>query len=187
MRLFIAIELPDDIRKALAHLQKELRPVTDTARWVNPESIHITLKFIGEVAEPKIEEIDLAIAAVSSKPLIVTVRNVGFFPGSRSPRVFWVGMEAPGMEGLAEALDTRLERIGIEKENRAFRPHITMARSRESRIDSALVTAAAKYETHEFGSFTADRFYLVQSTLRPEGAIYNKLKEYPLARTPLLD
>ncbi len=183
MRLFIAIELPDEIRKALSDLQKELGPVTDTARWVKPESIHITLKFIGEVAEPKIEEIDLAAGAVSWKPITVTVKNVGFFPGNLSPRVFWAGMEAPSMEGLAEALDTRLERIGVEKEQRAFRGHITLARSRESRIDSALVTAAARYETHEFGSFIADRFFLIQSTLRPEGAVYKKLKEYPLARS----
>lgn len=180
MRVFIAIELPREIRKALSGLQRELKPLTNTARWVAPDSIHITLKFIGEVGESRIDDIDRAIVSVSWKPFMVAVRNVGFFPGSRSPRIFWAGMEAPMMTQLAEALDTRLHRIGFEKEERAFRPHITLARARQSRIDGALVSASAKYQTHDFGSFTADRFFLIQSTLRPDGAVYTKLREYSL-------
>lgn len=184
MRVFIAIELPADIRTGLAELQKELRPLTSTARWVAPESIHITLKFIGEVAGPRIEPIDRALFGLTRKPFTVSVRNVGFFPGTQTPRVFWAGMEAPTMPGLAEELDARLEQIGFEKEKRAFRPHITLARARDSRMDPSLVRAATKYEKHEFGSFTVDRFFLFQSTLRPEGAIYNKLKEYLLEARP---
>jgi 2'-5' RNA ligase len=178
MRVFIAVELPGEIREALSGLQRELGPLTNSARWIAPDSIHITLKFIGEVSESKIDEIDRAIVSLSWKPFTVTVRNVGFFPANRSPRIFWAGMEAPMMARLAETLDARLERIGFEKEERAFRPHITLARARQLRIDSALVAASAKYVTHDFGSFTVDRFFLIQSTLRPEGAAYSKLKEY---------
>ena len=82
------------------------------------------------------------------------------------------------MEGLAQQVDTRMERLGFEKEKRAFRPHVTLARARDMRIHSSLVAAAEKYEQHLFGSFTADRFYLIQSTLKPTGAVYNRLKEY---------
>ena len=84
------------------------------------------------------------------------------------------------MEGLAEQLDTRMERLGFEKEKRAFRPHITLARAKDTRIDSSLVSSAAKFEEHDFGSFTVDRVFLFKSTLKPSGAVYEKLKEYPL-------
>jgi 2'-5' RNA ligase len=89
-------------------------------------------------------------------------------------------MEAPTMHGLTEQLDTRLEGLGFEKEKRALRPHITLARARTSRIDSAIVKAAAKFDGHEFGSFAVDRVFLFRSTLKSSGAIYEKLKEYLL-------
>jgi 2'-5' RNA ligase len=89
-------------------------------------------------------------------------------------------MEAPTMKDMAEELDTRMERGGFDKEKRAFRPHITLARARDTRIDSSLVAAAEPYEQYDFGSFVADRVFLFQSTLKPSGAVYEKLKEYLL-------
>lgn len=180
MRLFIAIDLPNDIRKALRDIERKLKPLTNSAKWVAPESIHITLKFLGEVPDKKMDDIDAALGGLTWKPFTVTVHKVGFFPGPRSPRIFWAGMEAPTMQGLAERLDTRMERLGFEKEKRGFRPHVTLARARDTRMDTALVTAASVYAEHEFGSFTADRIFLVQSILKPAGAVYNQLKEYPL-------
>src|SRR5439155_23058432 len=152
MRVFIAVELPTEIQRALGDVQRKLRALTDTARWVVPESIHITLKFIGEIPEKRVEGIDAAFTGLTWKPFTITVRGVGFFPGTRSPRVFWAGMEAPTMEGLAEQLDRRMERLGFEREKRAFRPHITLARAGGTRIDSSLVTAAEEYKDHVFGS-----------------------------------
>ena len=180
MRVFIAVDLPNEIRKQLKELQRELRPLTNSARWVAPESIHITLKFLGEVPEKRIEQVDGALAGLTWKPFTVNVHSVGFFPGARSPRVFWAGMEAPTMQELTEELDARMERLGFDKEKRKFRPHITLARAKDSRIDAPLVAAAARYAEHDFGSFTADRIYLFQSTLKPAGASYTKIKEYPL-------
>ena len=164
----------------LGDVQRELRPLTNAARWVAPESIHITLKFVGEVQEKRIEDIDVALTGLTWKPFTVTVRGVGFFPGTRSPRVFWAGMEAPTMQGLAEHLDARMERLGFEKEKRAFRPHITLARARNTRIESSLVTSSAPYEEHDFGSSTVDRVFLFKSTLKPSGAVHEKLKVYLL-------
>jgi RNA 2',3'-cyclic 3'-phosphodiesterase len=180
MRLFIAVELPDHIRSALGIVQHELRPLTNTARWVAPESIHITLKFLGEVRDKRLEEIHFALKGLSWKPFPITVRGVGFFPGTRSPRVFWAGMEAPTMKELAEQLDHRMEPLGFEKEKRAFRPHITLARAKNTRIDTSLVSAATPFNEHEFGSFTVDRVFLFKSTLKPGGAVYEKVKEYLL-------
>jgi 2'-5' RNA ligase len=180
MRVFLAVDLPPVLRQGLAKLQRELEPLTDTARWVAPESIHITLKFIGEVVEKRIEDIDAALTGLTWKAFAITVHGVGFFPGNRSPRVFWAGMEAPTMQNLAEELDSRMERLGFEKEKRALRPHITLARARDSRIDSSLVTGASKYLEHQFGSFTVDRIFLFKSILKPTGAVYERLKEYLL-------
>lgn len=180
MRVFIAVDLSNEIRNALRDVQRKLRPLGGPARWVAPESIHITLKFIGEVPEKRVEEIDSALTGLTWKPFTVTVRGVGFFPGNRSPRVFWAGMEAPTMQGLAEQLDTRMERLGFDKEKRAFRPHLTLARARNTRMDSALVAASTQFEEHDFGAFTVDRVFLFRSILKPAGAVYEKLKEYPL-------
>ena len=180
MRVFIAVDLPNEIREALSDLQRELRPLTNTVRWVAPDSIHITLKFLGEIPEKRIEDIDAELTGLSWKPFTVTVHGVGFFPGTRSPRIFWAGMEAPTMEGLSEQLDIRMERLGFDKEKRAFRPHITLARAKNTRIESSLVTAAAQFEERNFGSFTVDRVFLFRSTLKASGAVYEKLKEYLL-------
>ena len=180
MRVFIAVDLPNEIRNELAKLQRNLNAVTDTARWVTPESIHVTLKFIGEIADKRMEEIDAALTGLTWKSFAITVRGVGFFPGNRSPRVFWAGMEAPTMQNLAEELDSRMERWGFEKEKRKFRPHITLARARDSRIDSTLITGASTYTEHNFGSFTVDRVFLFKSILKPTGAVYERLKEYLL-------
>ena len=180
MRLFVAVDLPNEIRKRLADIQQELRPSSGSVRWVAPEAIHITLKFIGETPEKKLEDIDTALNGFAWKPFTITVRGVGFFPGNRSPRVFWAGLEAPTMKDMAEELDTRMERVGFDKEKRSFRPHITLARARDTRIDSSLVTAAEAYQNYDFGSFIADRVFLFQSTLKPSGAVYEKLKEYLL-------
>ena len=180
MRVFIAIDLPNEIRDALREIQRQLRSLTDSVRWVVPESIHITLKFVGEVPDKRVEDINTALRGLTWKPFTVTVRGVGFFPGTRSPRIFWAGMEAPTMKGLAEHLDARMERQGFDKEKRAFRPHITLARAKDSRIDSSLVLGATEYQEHNFGSFTVDRVFLFKSTLKPSGAVYEKLKEYLL-------
>jgi RNA 2',3'-cyclic 3'-phosphodiesterase len=180
MRVFIAVDVPNEIRKSLGDVQRALRPLSSSARWVAPESIHITLRFLGEVPDKRLDEINTALTGLTWKPFTITVHGVGFFPGTRSPRVFWAGMEAPTMQGLAEQLDTRMESLGFDKEKRAFRPHITMARAKSTRIDSSLVSAAAKYEEHDFGSFPVDRIFLFKSTLKPSGAVHEKLKEYLL-------
>jgi 2'-5' RNA ligase len=180
MRVFIAIELPNDVRTQLKDVQRVLRPLATAAKWVSPESIHITLKFLGEVPEKRVDQIDASLASLTWKPFTIAVHGVGFFPSARSPRVFWVGMDAPTMQGLTEELDARMEPLGFESEKRAFRPHITIARAKTSRLDAALVTASATFAERNFGSFTADRINLVQSTLKPTGAVYSTIKEYLL-------
>lgn len=180
MRVFIAIEIPNEIRDRLAAMQAELRATTTSTRWVAAESAHLTLKFVGEVSDKRREDIDAALAGLTWKEFPVSVKGVGFFPGTRSPRVFWAGLHASTMEGLTQEIDTRLERAGFDREKRAFRPHITLARAKASRIESSLVKASEKFAETDFGSFVADRCFLFQSTLKPTGSVYTKLKEYLL-------
>lgn len=180
MRVFIAIDLPEEIRTRLSDMQAELRSAATSARWIAAESAHLTLKFIGEVSDTRREDVDAALGGLSWKEFPVSVKGVGFFPGTRSPRVFWAGLHASTMEGLTQEIDTRLERAGFDKEKRAFRPHITLARAKTSRLESTLVKAAEKFAETDFGSFVADRCFLYQSSLKPTGPVYTKLKEYML-------
>ena len=180
MRVFIAIDVPDEIRQRLASIQEELRPSAPSAKWVNADAIHITLKFIGEISEKRRDDIDNALTDLTWKPLAVAVRGIGFFPGMRSPRVLWAGVECTTMAGLAEEVDSRLVRAGFDSEKRAFRAHLTLARTKESRLENTLVRAAAPHEQAEFGSFHADRIHLYQSTTKAGGSVYTKLKEFQL-------
>ena len=180
MRVFIAIEVPEEIQARLAGVQEQLRPVSASARWIAVESIHITLRFIGEISETRLEVIDNALGGLTWKPFPVVVRGVGFFPGARSPRVLWAGLEPSTMEGLTAEIDSRMERAGFDREKRKFRAHLTLARARNTRLDSAMVTAATELAEMEFGTFVVDRCFLYQSTLKPRGAVYTKLKEYLL-------
>jgi 2'-5' RNA ligase len=180
MRVFIAIDLPEEIRSRLAAMQNELRSTASSSRWVAAESAHLTLKFIGEISEQRIEDVDTALAGLTWIPFTIAVKGVGFFPGPKSPRVFWAGLHAPTMEGLALEIDSRLERAGFDREQRAFRPHITLARAKASRLDKGLVKASEKFAETDFGSFTVNRIYLYESTLKPTGSVYTRLKEYQL-------
>lgn len=180
MRAFLAIDVPAEIRKRLAEIQDQLRPSSTAARWVHPESIHLTLKFIGEMPEQRREEVDAAMVGLTWKPFSVAVRGVGFFPGLGSPRVLWAGLESSMMAGLAKEIDCRLEHAGFEKEEREFRAHVTLARTKGNRLERSLVKAAEQYQQTEFGTFVAHCFYLYQSTLKPGGPVYTKLKEFPL-------
>ena len=122
MRLFIAIDVPGEIRQRLAAMQDELRQASSSARWTMAESLHVTLKFIGEISETRCQDVDTALVGLAWKPLSVSVRGVGFFPGTGSPRVLWAGLECPTMVGLAGEIDSRLERAGFDKDGRAFEP-----------------------------------------------------------------
>jgi RNA 2',3'-cyclic 3'-phosphodiesterase len=180
MRVFIAIDVPNEIRQRLAAIQDELRPASRAARWVAADSIHITLKFLGEIPEERQPDIDNALTGLTWLPMSIAVRGIGFFPGVRSPRILWAGVECPTMEGLASEVDTRLVQAGFDSEKRAFRAHLTLARTKETRLESALVKTAEPHGEAEFGTFVADRCYLYQSALKPGGSVYTKLKEYVL-------
>jgi 2'-5' RNA ligase len=181
MRLFVALDLPAATVQRLEELLDRLRPLA-RIHWSPPANLHITTKFIGEWPEARVDELKTALAAVEPRaPVAVHVHRVGFFPNPHAPRVFWCGIEAPGLAALAAATDHATAALGIPAETRPFSPHLTLARIKE-RIDlQPLREAIAGLPLLDFGSFEAGCFFLYWSTLRPAGSVYTKLAEFPLS------
>lgn len=182
MRLFTAIDLPASVVRSLESLLDTLRP-TARIHWSPPANLHVTTKFIGEWPEARLDELIAALAALAPRPPItVDIGNLGFFPNPRSPRVFWCGVEAPGLDALAAATETATAALGIHHENRAFSPHLTLARIKERLDLKPLNAAIARLPSLDFGHFSVDRFFLYQSKLHPSGSVYTKLREFPFSQ-----
>lgn len=180
MRLFVALDLPPEIIQNLETLLEALRPTARIA-WSPPSNFHITTKFIGWWPDDRLEEVKAALAALPPHPPIrVEIRGLGFFPNARSPRVFWCGIEAPGLDQLAADTDRATTALGIENEKRAFSPHLTLARIKERINLKPLHEAIAALPSVDFGKCETRSFYLYRSDLRPTGSIYTKLAEFPL-------
>ena len=191
MRLFVALDIPDAVRQAITTYVDDLRRVAPDAKWVRAESFHITLKFIGEWRRD-VKEVIEALKKVQFGPLDLAIRGNGFFPHARSPRVFWVGIEADSnLPSLANKVDEACSKLGIEPESRAFSPHLTLARSgsgspRPRKYDKPvpsmrqLAERIAGLPVPDFGTIHATEFFLYESKLSPSGAKYTKLKAFPL-------
>jgi RNA 2',3'-cyclic 3'-phosphodiesterase len=184
MRLFVAFDLPDEVRSALGELIAQLKPLCRAARWARPEGMHVTLKFIGHAIADgdtgKLEAVRAALATVrSSEPVAVCYRGVGFFPDARRPRVMWCGVEASAnLAQLASDIERALEPLGIPRETRAFVPHLTLARFKSPEGSDALARSAAEWASRDFGSASETKFHLFESLLKPGGAEYRKIESY---------
>lgn len=187
MRLFVAIDLDPEIRERLAGYVEGLEKLATDVRWTPPEAWHITLKFIGEVDEVMLPRIKEQLAKISPAPAHIGFRGTGFFPAPRSARVFWAGVEGDAnLLNLAEAVERTLGAIGIAFEERAFTPHLTLARSGSGKKERAgnkfakLQQRLSKMAEPDFGTMTAREFFLYQSKTSPKGAEYTKLARYEL-------
>ena len=182
MRLFTALDLPDDVVRNLESLVSGLRPKAHI-QWSPPANLHVTTKFIGEFPEEKLAKLQAAFAALHDRaPIEVTVSRLGFFPNERSPRVFWCGIDAPGLEELASDTESAAATLGVARENRPFSPHLTLARIKERPDLSRLHHSIDALPTRDFGRFTAQSFFLYRSQLRPTGSVYTKLAEFPFSK-----
>lgn len=171
MRLFTAVDLPAAIVERLDRFQQSLKPLAKI-NWSPVSNLHITTKFLGEVAEDQLDALKPALAALPKRePISIGVRGAGFFP-----RVFWVGVDAPALEALHADTDAAVSAFGVAREQRPYHPHLTLARIREPRPLAALHVALATADT-EFGDFTADRQFLYLS----RAGQYTKLSEHPFA------
>lgn len=181
MRLFVALDIPDAIRAALAKLIERLQGTARGARWVRAESVHVTLKFIGEVPEERISAIEEALARVhNGAPVEADFHGMGFFPNERRPRVLWVGVKAPpNLAELAAAVGANLTKLGIEGETRAYAPHLTLARFKSEEGLPRLLDEIRKIGAPEFGTIRTSEFHLFRSELLRGGARYTRLKTFP--------
>jgi len=184
IRSFLAIELPKPILRKIEEVQGDLRSTRADVRWVNPEKIHLTLKFFKNIEESRIEPIFKSIEEPirNTLPFSLEVRGVGAFPHLRNPRVIWMGL-VDGREVLVSfqrQIETQLEKIGFQPEDRPFHPHLTLGRMKSSRGKEELVGRMERHKEEEFGDFQVERVILFKSDLKPSGPIYTLLKEIKL-------
>jgi 2'-5' RNA ligase len=194
MRTFVALDIDDAIRQRIQLFLEGVRGFAPDARWVRPESLHVTLKFIGERPTEAVEQIKQALSAVEAKGVEITFRGSGFFPTIKAARVFWIGIESgPQLAALVTAVDTATAVLGIAKEEHAFTPHLTLARgggasgassrrkgagpnARFQRLQEKLAAMPAP----DFGTMTAREFFLYESQLSRGGSRYTKIARFPL-------
>ena len=183
MRLFVALSISADVRRQLASLIGELRGADGKPRWVNPANLHITLKFIGQVATEQLASIRQALAAVAPPPAFdLELRGIGIFPNHRRPAVVWAGIKAPPeLPELAGKIDHSLSSCGIPREKRPFAAHLTLARLKETRLSPPLWAILRESQDRWFGEMTAHEFLLMESTLKTTGAEYTTLDSFPFA------
>ena len=185
LRLFVAADVPDEIREIIQRAVEPLKARVPGGRWVRPENLHLTLKFIGEYGEEGLERLSDAIEAAASRsaPFKVCLGSCGAFPAPGKARVLWVGMTRGGEEAarLAGKLDARLERVGVKREGRGFRGHLTVARLKSPHDCMVfLEDLAANMEGASRFPFEIDRLTLYRSILGPSGPAYTALREFAL-------
>jgi 2'-5' RNA ligase len=188
IRSFIAIELPEEVKAGLRRLQTELKlPEQTFVKWVAPDGIHLTLKFLGNISPQKVAEITSVMEQASQgvNPFQLEVTEVGAFPNIRQPRVLWVGIrgEIDKLVAWQQHIDNGLMPLGFAKETRAFTPHLTLARLREGcspgdRRDFGEMVAKTSIEVSY--KFNVSSLNLMKSQLLPGGAVYNRLAEVKL-------
>ncbi|MBN2467966.1 MAG: RNA 2',3'-cyclic phosphodiesterase [Deltaproteobacteria bacterium] len=184
LRAFVAIPLAHEIIARIDTLQKDLKAIPADVKWVRPESIHLTLKFLGSIDEAAVEPISRAIqkAMRGLTPWSVALRTLGTFPSLRNPRVVWIGIkdESGQIMTLQQQIENELSSIGFPKETRPFSPHLTLGRVRSSRGKRELAANLIDQRELVVGEIGINRVILFKSDLRPSGAVYTALGEYLL-------
>jgi 2'-5' RNA ligase len=180
------VDIPESVRQALAELSRRLAKISRGARWVPLEGAHLTVKFIGEVPTEKAAQIQSALAEVRTiTPVDLRFAALGFFPDAKRPRVFWAGIESnPALGELFVAIEARLAALGVARETREFRPHITLARFHSAEGMGPLHAAVEELGMPEFGRLTTREFHLYQSVLQRARAEYTRLATYAFSREP---
>jgi 2'-5' RNA ligase len=183
LRCFLALEIPDDTRALLAQRREELKAALPAARWVRPEGQHLTLKFLGEVAQLRLDGLvrDLAPELQALPKVRVQLGGAGFFPSPSRPRVAWIGGRADGASAIFELIEETAERHEFPRERRKWALHLTQARLRRPWPRSAVERFLSWGEGLALDEFTASEVVLFSSSLRPSGAVYTALERMPLA------
>lgn len=184
IRAFVAFKLPDDIIRRAASLQDALRAHGLKLRWVKPQNLHLTLKFLGDIPQTDAPMVGSAVekAFAAQSPLEMTLQGMGVFPGIKRPRVLWIGFggQLEDLKQVHHELEDQLERIGYDRDKRGFKAHLTIARIKGAVAPDQLQTAIQEVGRFEPMAFVARQVALYKSDLRPQGAIYTVLAEKTL-------
>lgn len=179
MRAFVAIKITSDQRMAVGDLIGDLKTSSADVKWVKPENLHLTLKFLGNMDESRVGDVAEAVrgACQGITPFEISLRGTGAYPSVRRPRVVWVGIEngRDSLLSLNENIENRLETVGFQKEKRSFSPHLTIGRLRRNGRPGNLSDRLGVH--FDGGECVIDRVLLMKSTLTPEGPIYEELGE----------
>lgn len=195
MRLFIALDIPLEIRQRIETFMKSICNFAPDARWVRPESLHVTLKFIGEKDTESVEAIKEACASIKINSFDLSFRGYGFFPTAKTARVLWVGIESgPELASLAQKVDAATMSVGIPKEEHPYTPHLTLARAgrdsgapKSQKTDGpnkrfqTLQEKLAARPAPDFGTMTAREFFLYESQTMRGGSRYTKIAQFALS------
>jgi len=178
MRLFIALNIPEEIKEKFVLLTKRLKYKTKKISWVKEQNFHITLKFLGEVKEERLPAISEAASRCVKEiiPFTIMFAGVGAFPNIKNPRIIWAGVKEGSAElkSVAAAIEDSFEKLGFAKENRPFSSHLTLGRVRSVRAASFSFEGLAD----DFGSFKAEKIDLMQSILGPSGPEYKCIESF---------
>jgi 2'-5' RNA ligase len=186
IRSFLALDPPEEILREIGRVQERLRKlIHGDVRWVRPESIHLTLKFFGDIPERDVANISAVAgkAAAGVRPMDLAIGGAGVFPDPHRPRIIWLGMngDVARLTTFQQGMERALQEIGFPREERPFRPHLTLGRIKTPKGLIGLTGVLEKGETYTAGRFTASGLGLFKSDLTPRGAIYTRLAGYPFA------
>lgn len=184
IRLFIALPLEKQIEDNLGRIANDLKQVGGHVKWVNPENIHLTIKFLGNTEEDFVDKLKAEIDRVAGTcdPILSRINRLGGFPNLKHPRVIWAGFSdgVDRLTRLAHELDERISQLGWEREQRDFKAHLTLGRVKDAHGLDALDDFVAGYKLPDM-SMRLDRIVLFKSTLTQQGPIYKRLHERPLS------
>ncbi|MBI5848422.1 MAG: RNA 2',3'-cyclic phosphodiesterase [Nitrospirae bacterium] len=185
IRSFIAIKLPEGLKRSIADLITELRNAGSDVSWVQAGNIHLTLRFLGSTDNALIPAIKERISKklLHYSTFYIKIGGVGCFPSQRRPRVLWIGIEnSDALKNMQKEVDLVVSEFGFEAEERPFSPHLTIGRVRSQRGIAETIRRFTEFRTADFGTFEVERIHIMKSELKPAGAQHTSIAEIPIGR-----
>ncbi len=185
IRTFIALELPAELKAVLARMQKTFMQSTAGVKWVRPEAIHLTLKFLGATSMEKVDMVCGVLDHLTRDvaPFSFDATGMGAFPNSRNPKVIWAGLQVEDrLKVFQEELETALADKGFAAEDRPFAPHLTLGRLKDGLARKDIAGLIERFSSEHFGRFEADHVIFFKSELKPSGPVYKAIKDITLMK-----
>jgi 2'-5' RNA ligase len=185
LRLFIAIDIPEQIKREIGELIGVLIKHDTDIKWIMPENIHLTLRFLGATSESLVLKIreSLSTAASTCEPFPIHIQSTGAFPNDKYPRVLWTGIvDSHLLKNLRNRIEDSLSMIGFQRDDKEFHPHLTLGRVRSQKGMISFMKEFRLFRDKKFGGFLADQVKLMRSELRPAGPLYTCLHTVSLSR-----